>query len=1138
MRLEAVDLSDNLVAAQRQGRLVLFVGAGVSVAAPSSLPTFEDMARRIGEESEEVYPGDRSTSPDQFLGQLKGRGVDVHLRVHTIINRPDSRPNSLHQALAALASVSNVPRIVTTNYDRHLSACLPEIEEFESPLLPATDEFSGIVYLHGSLSQRPEHLVVTKADFGRAYLSDGWAPGFLRRLFQNYVVLFIGYSHQDTLMEYMAAGLPSESQRYALCEDPDDDRWHELGIQSIGYPCHSVLPSVIKAWAERAQMTMLDHAEHIREIVEGVPSLSPEDESYLDEVIADPQTIGFFTDHARGLAWLKWVADRKVFQSIFEPIETVDEVGTKLGFWFCRHYVANPALSDAALRVIGERRSGLGSAMAARVLHVVRDAARERGFEGLHRWASLAVTENLAPGTRKVMWRLLVECNLARDRETFLLLFDRLAEPVPILNRASLTPFVTPSVDVIIKESYWFGKVWQRSVAPNLDDLATDLIPIIDRHLRLAHRLTLVLDDSESDSSALSSARTTIASQGRYDVETIDPLIDAARDTLDALLRCSPDQGDLYLSSWSRSSYSLLQRLAVHGWANRNDREPDQKIEWLIENVNLLDPWFHYDIVEYLRKVVPDVSDIFGKTLVAHLLEHESGTDPDTVHTLYVYLTEIVKLAPHLDDARESLAELQAAHPNWQPPDEPVHILPPAVTPLPLAIALTPDELHEQIGYSVPAALTTLTRYASSESIRELYAVSKTLQDTIKKDTTDGVALTLELVRAARKFRESDLRLVSTILGTWRSMPEPLPYEDIIRLLPQIWDRGSSIHLDGADSRHTGTWLYEAVNHWAGMTAELTLRSVAHQRSSNGDSRAQIPDTLRAILEKMLMGTDCASNYAQVIVASQLLFLFTVDHQWSRKWVLPLLDSTLDENRALRCWDGQLIQGSFNQGLLEAGLLTLYVKLIPLIDRLGSEACRMLYVHLADLALIDHSGLLQRDWLRRVTADMEVEHRVAWIRWITTKLRDLSVEDTEAQWRGWMQGYWKDRLESIPRELDSTEASALAEWPLTLGRSLPEAVEYAVQYRASLNERSRVLIYLDRSLDLEEPYPRPDYVSEYPRDVARLLVYLLSNTAQAYGSLQPDLIPVIRQLEHNLDHQQIIPLLNEGLRLGILLRDD
>src|SRR5690554_7670999 len=40
-------------------------------------------------------------------------------------------------------------------------------------------------------------LVITDREFGRAYLTEGWARRFLVALFRKYVVLFVGYSHDD-----------------------------------------------------------------------------------------------------------------------------------------------------------------------------------------------------------------------------------------------------------------------------------------------------------------------------------------------------------------------------------------------------------------------------------------------------------------------------------------------------------------------------------------------------------------------------------------------------------------------------------------------------------------------------------------------------------------------------------------------------------------------------------------------------------------------------------------------------------------------------------------------------------------------------------------------------------------------------
>jgi len=42
-----IDLPQALVTAQREGRLVIFEGAGVSMGPPANLPSFEDLADQI-----------------------------------------------------------------------------------------------------------------------------------------------------------------------------------------------------------------------------------------------------------------------------------------------------------------------------------------------------------------------------------------------------------------------------------------------------------------------------------------------------------------------------------------------------------------------------------------------------------------------------------------------------------------------------------------------------------------------------------------------------------------------------------------------------------------------------------------------------------------------------------------------------------------------------------------------------------------------------------------------------------------------------------------------------------------------------------------------------------------------------------
>jgi hypothetical protein len=182
MRIREVDLPDELIEAHRAGNLVIFVGAGASRAAPSSLPDFRTLTQRIAAEARQSVTDNDLDAADVFLGRLSDGPFDVHRRVAAHIGFEGSGPNRLHEALVRLAAASSPIRIVTTNYDLHLSSVLAAnglvVDEYVGPALPVGSDFTGIVYLHGNLRQEPRsaHLASVSL-FSDADTLD-WLPEF------------------------------------------------------------------------------------------------------------------------------------------------------------------------------------------------------------------------------------------------------------------------------------------------------------------------------------------------------------------------------------------------------------------------------------------------------------------------------------------------------------------------------------------------------------------------------------------------------------------------------------------------------------------------------------------------------------------------------------------------------------------------------------------------------------------------------------------------------------------------------------------------------------------------------------------------------------------------------------------------
>lgn len=234
-----VDLPTDLVEALTTDSLVLFVGAGASLNDPSNLPLFPGLAKQLA--SLAAVPYDEKMPTDAFLGRLADRGdFDAHKHAKLITGSATSTFNSVHTALVSLAAAAT-PRIITTNYDDHLTSAAAASrfvlgDRYNAPALPLGSSFSGIVHLHGSVARPETEFVLTDRDFGHAYITDAWASRFLQGVFAQYTVLFVGYSHSDVVMNYLAMGLPPGARRFALTTDPADERWARLRIEPIGYP--------------------------------------------------------------------------------------------------------------------------------------------------------------------------------------------------------------------------------------------------------------------------------------------------------------------------------------------------------------------------------------------------------------------------------------------------------------------------------------------------------------------------------------------------------------------------------------------------------------------------------------------------------------------------------------------------------------------------------------------------------------------------------------------------------------------------------------------------------------------------------------------------------------------------------------
>jgi hypothetical protein len=282
-------IPNRLLAAHERGEVLFLCGAGVSI--PSGLPGFltlaGEVAKDLGIPANDPYrsaitallkddPKARPVRLDEAFDEWQRTysRADIEAKVTRRLIAKSGVTVRAHETLLALSKdTAGKIRLVTTNFDRLFKrADRDRTPIFDAPKLPdleSVDALHGIVHLHGGTSERNAEsssgMVLSEADFGRAYLSEGWAARFFRQAVNKYIVVLVGYSADDAPVRYLLKGLrhlngDGRREIYAFAsgsENNVEDKWKALGVEPIVYAphnkAHSGLWASLDAWAERAK---------------------------------------------------------------------------------------------------------------------------------------------------------------------------------------------------------------------------------------------------------------------------------------------------------------------------------------------------------------------------------------------------------------------------------------------------------------------------------------------------------------------------------------------------------------------------------------------------------------------------------------------------------------------------------------------------------------------------------------------------------------------------------------------------------------------------------------------------------------------------------------------------------------------
>jgi hypothetical protein len=335
-------LPDDLLTARDKGQVIFFCGAGVS-RAKAKLPDFYGLADLVVEQLHVApdSPARRLMTAARSQEHIAGVGGLLPAdRIFALLEReflvPDLRA-AVARALRPMADVdleahrtvldlardpSGATRLVTTNFDLLFEACDSALQRWSPPNLPdprRPRDFSGVIHLHGRVTNTydgafDDEFVLSSADFGRAYLAEGWATQFIRALLGRYKLVFLGYAADDPPVQYLLEALNRADAPggglYAFQSGNSADAkalWGHRGVEAIPYNeagGHVALWKTIEAWAGRARDPEAWEARVISRAQAGPEALTSVERGQVRHVVSTEPGARRFARASAPAEWL------------------------------------------------------------------------------------------------------------------------------------------------------------------------------------------------------------------------------------------------------------------------------------------------------------------------------------------------------------------------------------------------------------------------------------------------------------------------------------------------------------------------------------------------------------------------------------------------------------------------------------------------------------------------------------------------------------------------------------------------------------------------------------------------------------------------------------------------------------------
>ena len=1171
---EGPSIPDMLLEHRDAGRVVFLCGAGVSIG--SGMPNFIDLTEHVikyfdpPEDSEIMkafrpWKEDQSTTInksfinvplDQIFNLLhheygKDRvNAQVTKRLSCNTTPEVGREHGLIKRISS--NQSGDPQIVTTNFDKlfenGLSGKKLKINKPPNFLdLNFGSTIEGITYLHGRIvdpTSGYHPYVLSSADFGRAYLSEGWATKFIQNLLEKYTVVMIGYQAEDPPIKYLLQGLNHDGQYdrsrlYTFDKGNSEEievKWRDRGITAIAFPEYRDLWSTLEAWADRADNPKLWRKSIITLSQEDPKVLTPHERGQVAHVLRTSLGTKMFAE-ADPIPHPEWICvmDANVrlaeYSSSFDQAEIFDPIAAygldddlidiaendfscglrndNLLFW--RVTDDNPPESHHLVGLIVEGFETIPSRLEHLITWIRKSinspvlawwAIRQNG---IHRQLLKQIEWNIVhlddpEGFAQKVWNLILEYhrdyrNQLGDGDRFAMLRRITPEGWTASVLKEFRQVTTPRID--IKQPYGLGKSkppslpWEEIKLAELgefevkfpeqhklaldvpDGEALNVLCILKNQLNIASG---ILSDLESNHFPTPNLYPHREVNGEDHVLIEAEVILSFIKLFDRVVELWPALANAHTSTWPATDRYFFRKLKLYAFNKKAVFEADH----VSKEVLAFDQESFWDenVARELLFLLVDRWEEFSKENQVRLaVRIFKGPDrlPEETEEEFIYYRDLnaARYARYLElqgcnfpgEFKNRLVELIENFPEWK--DDWVTSL---TTVHGLKVSLSRPEVATDVFNDIPLDEIALKAMEELELEFPSFIQKNPFKGLVKDDPRKALsALTIagksgnyppelwsELIKELPedinpRLRREYLNQITILpqativelrfpLAEWlkQNLVSALEFDDdlgwrvydhivdgILSDEPEATVSGLGDVQYGCEVKKLSRRTYgHAISRPVGMLTKALFRTIPNEKQ---EIDLHLPDHIKTRFERLLEPPSEGSDHAVSIVLSQLNWLFSIDTDWTKERIIPMLD--FNHPASEPAWNGFLRMAEPPSSHLAEIVKPLMLQLFPRIEKFQWNQHRSMIAAswLGNMRVFypDKLGGLTSSEMKFILRRMSDYQRIHFIYWLRNVGQEKEKQEKENRWVKYVMPFIK---KDWPKELRYKTSGTIKAW--------------------------------------------------------------------------------------------------------------